>query len=45
MIWIMEVNGFMTDIRTCPRVVQEIAYEKGLIPCIPSERADDSTEE
>src|SRR5208337_1166828 len=45
MIWVVEVNGFMTDIRTCPRVFQEIAFEKGLIPYIPGERADDSTEE
>ena len=45
MIWVVEVNGFMTDIRTCPRVVQELALEKGLIPSIPGERADDSTEE
>jgi uncharacterized protein DUF6398 len=45
MIWVVEVNGFMTDIRTCPRVVQEIAFEKGLIPYIPGERADDSTDE
>jgi len=36
MIWVVEVNGFMTDIRTCPRVVQEIAFEKGLIPYIPA---------
>jgi len=45
MIWVVEVNGFMTDIRTCPRVVQEIALEKGLIPYIPGDRADDSTED
>ena len=45
MIWVVEVNGLMTDIRTCPRVVQEIAFQKGLIPYIPGDRADDSTEE
>jgi len=45
MIWVVEVNGFMTDIRTCPRVVQEIAFDKGLIPYIPGDRADDSAEE
>jgi hypothetical protein len=41
MIWIVEVNGLMMDIRGCPRVVQEMAFEKGLIPYIPGDRADD----
>jgi len=45
MIWMKEVNGFFMDIRRCPRVVQEIAFQKGLIPYIPGDRADDSTEE
>jgi len=45
MIWVVEVNGFMTDIRTCPRVVQEIAFEKGLIPYIPDDRANESADE
>jgi hypothetical protein len=35
MIWMLEVNGLMRDIRTCPREAQEIAFEKGLIPYIP----------
>ncbi|MGC1720690.1 MAG: DUF6398 domain-containing protein [Isosphaeraceae bacterium] len=45
MIWVVEVNGFMTDIRTCPPVLQEIALEKGLIPYIPGDREDGSAEE
>ncbi len=45
MIWVVEVNGFMTDIRTCPRVLQEIAFKKGLIPYISGDRADGSAEE
>ncbi len=45
MIWMKEVNGFFMDIRRCPRVVQEIAFQKCLIPYIPGDRADDSTEE
>jgi hypothetical protein len=28
-----------------PRNIQEEAYRKGLIPCIPGARADNSTEE
>ena len=33
--WMVEVNGFMMDMRHAPRSVQEIAYQKGLIPYIP----------
>ena len=38
LIWIMQVNGMMVDIRHMPREVQEIAYKKGLIPYIPADR-------
>ena len=41
MIWMVEVNGFMTDIRRCRREIQEIAFEKGLDPLHPS-RSDKS---
>ena len=40
MIWMLSVNGFYTDIRRMPREVQEQAYNKGLIPYIPADRAD-----
>ena len=40
MIWMLSVNGFYTDIRHMPREVQEQAYNKGLIPYIPADRAD-----
>ena len=38
MVWILQVNGMMVDIRHMPREVQVIAYEKGLIPYIPADR-------
>lgn len=38
LIWMLEVNGFMMDVRNAPREVQEIAFEKGLIPYIPADR-------
>jgi hypothetical protein len=38
LIWILQVNGMMVDIRHMPREVQEIAYKKGLIPYIPADR-------
>lgn len=37
MIWILEVNGLIVDVRAMPREVQELAYQKGLIPYIPGE--------
>lgn len=38
MVWILQVNGFRMDVRHAPREVQEIAFEKGLIPYIPADR-------
>jgi len=40
MAWHIMVNGFIVDARSMPREVQELAYEKGLIPYIPGERPD-----
>ena len=36
--WMIMVNGFAVDVRQMPREVQEIAYEKGLIPYLPGAR-------
>ena len=36
--WLIEVNGFIVDVRSMPRDIQEIAYQKGLIPYIPADR-------
>jgi hypothetical protein len=38
MAWMVEVNGFVVDVRRAPREVQEIAFKKGLIPYIPADR-------
>ncbi len=38
MVWILQVNGLMVDIRDAPRQAQEIAFKKGLIPYIPADR-------
>lgn len=40
MIWILQVNGYMVDIRSMPREVQVIAFDNGLIPYIPADRED-----
>ncbi len=41
--WLVEVNGFVIDVRHEPREVQEIAFEKGLIPYIPGDRKTGSS--
>jgi hypothetical protein len=41
MAWMIQVNGLITDARREPREIQEEAFRKGLIPYIPSDRADD----
>jgi hypothetical protein len=38
LVWMAEVNGYLVDLRTMPREVQEIAFEKGLIPYIPDDQ-------
>jgi len=43
--WMVEVNGFSMDVRRAPREVQEIAFQKGLIPCIPAEREASSVKD
>jgi hypothetical protein len=40
LVWLVSVNGFMMDVRHAPREVQEIAFNKGLIPYIPADRKE-----
>lgn len=37
MVWMLEVNGLLVDIRHTPRRLQEEAFRKGLIPYIPDD--------
>lgn len=37
-VWMISVNGFLMDVRQAPRRVQELAYEKGIIPYIPDDK-------
>jgi hypothetical protein len=37
-VWMAEVNGLLVDIRNMPREVQVNAYEKGMIPYIPTDQ-------
>ncbi len=41
MIWMLEVNGFLMDIRDAPREAQEVAFDEGLIPYIPVDTEPD----
>ncbi len=36
LIWMLEVNGLIIDVRHAPREIQEEAFRKGLIPYIPA---------
>jgi hypothetical protein len=38
LVWMAKVNGMLVDLREMPREVQEIAFEKGMIPYIPADR-------
>jgi len=38
LVWMAEVNGILVDLRNMPREVQEIAFERGMIPYIPADR-------
>ena len=40
MAWIIQYNGFMVDVRSLPRNIQVIAYEKGIIPYIPADKIE-----
>lgn len=38
LVWMLEVNGFIMDMRTAPADLQRQAYQQGLIPYIPAEQ-------
>ena len=35
LIWMVEINGFVLDVRYCSREIQEEAYRRGMIPYLP----------
>lgn len=44
LVWMLDVGGFMMDIRTAPRHIQEEAYRLGLIPFIPADNQEPEQE-
>lgn len=33
--WLVQINGFILDVRTLPREIQEEAFRRGMIPYLP----------
>ena len=40
MVWMVQINGLIVDIRGMPVELQQMAVEQGLIPYIPAERPE-----
>jgi len=40
LVWMLEVDGLIVDIRSAPRETKEEAYRLGLIPYIPADRPE-----
>jgi hypothetical protein len=38
LVWMVEINGLLVDLRNLPREVQALAHEKGMIPYIPADQ-------
>jgi hypothetical protein len=37
-VWLLQVNGLIIDIRRAPVELQQLAFEKGLIPFVPDQK-------
>ena len=37
LVWMAEINGLIVDLRQMPREIQEIAFDRGMIPYIPAD--------
>ena len=38
LVWMLNINGFIMDVRKAPLEVQQMAYEQGLIPYVPGQQ-------
>jgi hypothetical protein len=38
LVWMLEVNGLLVDVRRMPLEVQDMAFAKGLIPYVPGRK-------
>lgn len=39
LVWMVQINGLMIDIRRSAPELQRLAHEEGLIPFIPADRS------
>ena len=37
LVWMVEIDGFILDLRHAPRNIQQAAFEQGLIPFVPDD--------
>ena len=44
LVWMLEINGFIMDMRAAPLDLQRQAYQQGLIPYIPAEQEPEPKE-
>ncbi len=44
-LWLIEVDGLVVDARWLPRRLQQVAFEKGLIPYVPDDSAASDRDE
>jgi len=44
LVWMIEVDGIILDLRAFPREVQQKAFEMGLIPFVPADEDDGEDE-
>ena len=44
LVWMVEVDGFVIDMRMAPPELREAAFEKGLIPFIPVDKEEPEEE-
>jgi hypothetical protein len=40
MVWMVQINGMILDVRHLPREMQEEVFRRGMIPYIPADRED-----
>ena len=38
LVWMLNINGFIMDVRKAPLEVQQMAYEQGLISYVPGQQ-------
>jgi hypothetical protein len=38
LVWMVQLNGILVDLRDMPREVQVMAFVQGLIPFVPADR-------